>query len=82
MRRLVVTTMAVLFLSTSVFAQSRTGSDAKPVSIAEKTAGMQKFAGYFPFYWDAKAGKILAGDRQVEFRVSLRRSPAGGDRIE
>jgi hypothetical protein len=26
--------------------------------MSEKVAGMQKFAGYFPFYWDAKAGKI------------------------
>ena len=27
-------------------------------SIGEKTAGMQKFDGYFPFYWDAPEGKI------------------------
>ena len=26
--------------------------------IADKVAGMEKFPGYFPFYWDAKAGKI------------------------
>ena len=30
----------------------------KPQSITEKVAGMEKFPGYFPFYWDAKAGKI------------------------
>ena len=30
----------------------------KPQSITEKVAGMEKFSGYFPFYWDAKAGKI------------------------
>ena len=30
----------------------------KPQTIAEKVAGMEKFPGYFPFYWDAKAGKI------------------------
>ena len=27
-------------------------------TITEKVAGMQKFPGYFPFYWDAKAGKL------------------------
>lgn len=27
-------------------------------AIAEKAAGMQKFPGYFTFYWDAKGGKI------------------------
>src|SRR5689334_20222641 len=26
--------------------------------ISDKVAGLQKFGGYFPFYWDAKAGKI------------------------
>ena len=27
-------------------------------SIATRTANMQKFDGYFPFYWDARGGKI------------------------
>ncbi len=30
----------------------------KPQTLTEKVAGMEKFAGFFPFYWDAKAGKI------------------------
>jgi hypothetical protein len=30
----------------------------KPQTIAEKIARMEKFPGFFPFYWDAKAGKI------------------------
>ena len=30
----------------------------KPQTITEKVAGMQQFPGFFPFYWDAKAGKI------------------------
>ena len=30
----------------------------RPQTIAEKVAGMQQFSGFFPFYWDAKAGKI------------------------
>ncbi|HET6975509.1 MAG TPA: zinc-dependent metalloprotease [Pyrinomonadaceae bacterium] len=30
----------------------------KPQSFSEKVAGMEKFPGFFPFYWDAKTGKI------------------------
>jgi Met-zincin/Domain of unknown function (DUF5117) len=30
----------------------------KPQTLTEKVAGMEKFPGFFPFYWDAKAGKI------------------------
>ncbi|HEX3249612.1 MAG TPA: zinc-dependent metalloprotease [Pyrinomonadaceae bacterium] len=30
----------------------------KAPTITEKVAGMQQFPGFFPFYWDAKAGKI------------------------
>ncbi len=30
----------------------------KPQTLTEKVAGMQKFPGFFPFYWDAKAGKL------------------------
>lgn len=30
----------------------------KPQTITEKVAGMEKFPGFFPFYWDAKTGKI------------------------
>src|SRR5437588_12033798 len=49
-----------LLLATNISAQNRSGSDAARglPSIAEKVAGMQKFPGYFSFYWDAKAGKI------------------------
>src|SRR5215204_5183674 len=30
----------------------------KTQTLTEKVAGMEKFPGFFPFYWDAKAGKI------------------------
>src|ERR1043165_9124738 len=30
----------------------------KPQSLTEKVAGMEKFPGFVPFYWDAKAGKV------------------------
>ena len=44
----------------ATLAQGRGGDAAAgPLpSVATKTAGMQKFDGYFPFYWDARAGKI------------------------
>lgn len=32
-------------------------SEALP-TISEKTAGMEKFSGFVPFYWDAKQGKV------------------------
>ncbi len=53
----------VLLLSCVVPAVAQTPaaapSDAKKIpAIGEKTAGMERFPGYFPFYWDAKAGKI------------------------
>jgi hypothetical protein len=38
-------------------ANSRSDSTA-PGTIAEKTAGAQKMAGYFNLYWDAKQGKL------------------------
>lgn len=37
--------------------QATAGTSAIP-AIADKTAGMQKFDGYFPFYWDVREGKI------------------------
>ena len=30
----------------------------KPQTLTERVAGMQKFPGFFPFYWDAKTGKV------------------------
>jgi hypothetical protein len=46
-----------LFLCSPAFAQS-TQEKKAPTTIAAKTAGMEKYAGYFTFYWEAKAGKI------------------------
>src|SRR5438105_15112087 len=50
-------TLITLCFATA-FSQGRNNPDTKLPSLNEKTAGMQKFPGYFPFYWDAKAGKI------------------------
>ena len=51
--------VAGLFLFCAIaVAQPRSASETKTPTINEKIAGLQKFPGYFPFYWDAKAGKI------------------------
>ena len=58
MNRLISLLSIFLFLAAGLFAQPRSTSDAKTPTIAEKVASMEKFPGYFPFYWDARAGKI------------------------
>src|SRR5579862_8683097 len=40
-------------------AYSQQTNETKTVTIADKTAGMQKSPGYFTFYWDAKNGKMM-----------------------
>ena len=40
-------------------ASSGQGSGAQQSTIAGKTAGMQRQDGYFPFFYDAKTGKLL-----------------------
>src|SRR5258708_1910790 len=58
MKRLVFSIFVFLIFASSISAQPRSAADGKTPTIAEKVAGMQRFPGYFPFYWDAKAGKI------------------------
>ncbi|HEY8205215.1 MAG TPA: zinc-dependent metalloprotease [Pyrinomonadaceae bacterium] len=58
MKQVILITSLILFCVGVCSAQPRATSDAKTSTIAEKVAGMQKYPGYFPFYWDAKAGKI------------------------
>ena len=50
MRRLVILLLLLVCCWTTHAEKSQT--------IAEKVAGMQKFPGFFPFYWDAKAGRM------------------------
>jgi hypothetical protein len=60
MKRYVPLLFSFLFLTSTTLAQIRNTSDqtrATP-TIAEKIAGMEKYPGYFNFYWDARAGKI------------------------
>src|SRR5262249_35971379 len=56
MTRLAILLTLLLLFCMPTPAQPR--SDGKTQTVAEKIAGMQKFPGYFPFYWDAKAGKL------------------------
>ena len=49
--------LVLLLVVSPLCAQPRTET-TKSQTIDEKVAGMQKFPGYFPFYWDAKAGKL------------------------
>ena len=59
MKRLIFLLSIFLLLSSTLFPQGRSSSDsAKVPSITEKVAGLEKYPGYFNFYWDAKAGKI------------------------
>src|SRR5881394_2183226 len=58
MLRLVLVLSCGLLICSAALAQGRGPDATKPVNISDKVAGMQKFSGYFPFYWDAKAGKV------------------------
>src|SRR6266536_2310303 len=60
MKRLILSLFFLLVFTANAFAQGRPGADPSkaPATINEKVAGMQKFPGYSPFYWDARAGKI------------------------
>jgi hypothetical protein len=50
--------MFFLFCVSTLQAQTRAAETPKPQTINEKVAGMQRFPGFFTFYWDAKTGKI------------------------
>jgi hypothetical protein len=59
MKRVVPLILFLVFCS-NVSPQNRTSADTakSPPTIADRVAGMAKFPGYFPFYWDARAGKL------------------------
>src|SRR5437016_187159 len=59
MKRLILLILLTLSAAASILGQARSISDqTKTQSISEKVAGLQKFPGYFPFYWEAKTGKL------------------------
>ncbi|KAA6437330.1 zinc-dependent metalloprotease [Rufibacter glacialis] len=53
MRKTLLTFLFTFLAFSQIWAQN------KPTGIAAKVAGMQKFSGYFPFYWDEATGRIL-----------------------
>jgi Met-zincin/Domain of unknown function (DUF5117) len=59
MKRSVIACLGVLILAVAASAQnsSREGQ-TQAASIEQKTAGMQKFPGFFTYYWDEHGGKL------------------------
>lgn len=57
MKRFGILSMLLLLCVSIIQAQPR-AETPKPQTITEKVAGMEKFPGFIPFYWDAKTGKI------------------------
>ncbi|HKP37513.1 MAG TPA: zinc-dependent metalloprotease [Pyrinomonadaceae bacterium] len=47
-----------LFLIVCSIGLAQPRADTQVTTITQKVAAFQKFPGFFPFYWDAKAGKI------------------------
>src|SRR6266478_1706916 len=60
MIRLIPLFLLCLFINSSALAQARSNPDQSKSlpTISERVAPMEKFPGYFPFYWDARAGKL------------------------
>lgn len=61
MKLFVVLILAILFAIPNAVASqsSQSKTEEKPLpGIEQKTARMQKFPGFFTYYWDARAGKI------------------------
>lgn len=76
MKRLMIVPAILLFALSVAGAQPK--PEPKQPSITEKVAGMEKFPGYFTFYWDSKAGKIwLEIDRWNTEFLYVNSLPAG-----
>ncbi|RSK33102.1 zinc-dependent metalloprotease [Hymenobacter metallilatus] len=56
---------------------------ASAQTLAEKTKGLQKFPGFFPFYWDEKGGRILLEidklDQEILYVSSLPQGVGSND---
>ncbi len=76
MKRLMILLMAVIVMSSYVRTQPK--PEPKPSPIADKVAGMEKYPGYFPFYWDPRSGKLwLEIDKWNSEFLYVRSLPAG-----
>ena len=60
MKRALVASLAFLIFAAVTLAQNSASETPRkaPPTISEKTAGMQKFPGFFTYYWDARDGKL------------------------
>jgi len=69
----------VILSSCMMFRAAQARPEANPTpTISDKTAGMQKLAGYFNLYWDAKQGKLwLEIDKWGSEFLYLSGLPAG-----
>jgi hypothetical protein len=54
-----IITMFPAHTSQPLAAQQSTAAVARPSTIADRTAGMQKLDGFFPLYWDDKTGSLF-----------------------
>ena len=68
--------LSVLLIASLAVARQK--PESRPPTIAEKTAGCEKFSGYFTFYWSAKEGKIwLEIDKWEKEFLYINSLPAG-----
>jgi len=60
MKRAMIASLLLPFFAVIAFAQNPSSETQMkvPPSIEQKTAGMQKFPGFFTYYWDARDGKL------------------------
>ena len=57
--RYYMSSLFILLIFYNIYAQSHSNDKSESLkTIEEKTTKMEKFEGYFTFYWDAKNGKI------------------------
>ncbi len=68
----------LLFLLSNCNTPQATTATLSKNSIEAKTAGMEKMEGYFPFYWDAKSGKIWLEINQLNTEFLYVNSLAAG----
>ena len=78
MKRPILVLCVLLLFGSTLLGQGRNTDTAKVPTITEKVAGMEKFPGYFNFYWDARAGKIwLEIDKWNSEFLNVESLPAG-----
>ncbi len=81
LRRACTSLVVLMTVSSYAAAQGRGGGGAPP-SIEERTSGMRKLDGYFPLYWDERAGTLLPRDSALRHRLPLLDRAVGRTRLE